>query len=243
MAPTRSPAGSSGTWRPLTSTATSNGSRRPAPPSSRSPTSPTRTLRAGSLHLRRSRRQLLPARQPDPELMDERHTRVSVLLHEAAETTTGSSAHRWGRRRLGVLVCEVAGHSVGAAGTAGRQAGPQRADLAAGVVGQGVHRAPPRPALGGLLRPGAGPPLQPRLNRQPDRPASSELSVRTVSMRYLRPPARTWKRRHRVKSITVLTSSGRRCIASAHSSTPTRRLMRRSSQAWSASTSAAAAAS
>jgi hypothetical protein len=46
-----------------------------------------------------------------------------------------------------------------------------------------------------------------------------------------------------VKSITVLTSSGRRCIASAHSPRPTRRLMRPSSQAWSALTSATAAAS
>src|SRR5215218_5394318 len=77
----------------------------------------------------------------------------------------GVSDHRRRRRRLGVVVLGVAGHAVGAARAARRQAGAQRADLPAGAPRQGVHRAPPGPAVGGLLRPRAAGPPRPGLSR------------------------------------------------------------------------------
>ena len=100
--------------------------------------------------------------------MDERTTKVSELLHEAAEThhqvfrITDGADEDWASWYAQWLVTLSELPEV-----LGGDGGSQRVDLPAGAVGQGVHRAPPGPALGGLLRPRAGAPLQPGLTSGP----------------------------------------------------------------------------
>ena len=119
--------------------------------------------------LPRSRQTVAPASSPPSMWEAARWTatppRSASCSTRRPRPTTRSSGSPMGPMTTGILVCELAGHPVGAAGAAQRRGGPQRVDLAAGAVGQGVHRAPPGPALGGLLRPGAAAALQPQLNR------------------------------------------------------------------------------